>query len=461
MSEAPSNGRWWPWLLAACGFGLLRFHRLGQWSLWYDEAVTVADAWHGEGMANPLGYALVRLVAGLLGGPEPLALRAPAAVAGWLAIPLTWWAFRPVAGDRRAALAALLLALSSWALYWSQNARFYTLAQAAGLLGTGLFLRGMLGGASARSGLARVIIGLAIVVLGAGFHPTAALVAGALVLAAGLAGFQGAAGRLARRALVVGVVFALAFTPWGLGAFGRFVASKDTAGLGSVAHLIKSTGFFLSPALALAAVVGATQAWRSGPAARVLVLLPVLAGVSAAGLALFAASSAQYVFVLLPAICLLAAWPVDAFPGPARLAWGLVLSAPLLTGTYLYFAVRHGERPRWEEAYRYAWEQRGERDLLLGMQAAVGEYYLVQGATDLRRPTSVAWIDRTNSRAWTRWAVGERPLWVVVRPEFLQLWEPGERAAFEAFLREECRLARRFPVRMEARDLDVEVWHRP
>lgn len=461
MTEAPPSGRWRPWLLVACVFGLLRFHRLGEWSLWYDEAVTVADAWHGTGMANPLGYALVRLVADLLGGPDPAALRLPAAVAGWLCIPLTWWAFRTVAGDRRAAIAAFLMATSSWALYWSQNARFYTLAQGLGLLGTGVFLRALLRADDLRGRELWAVLGLALIGAGAAFHPTAALLGGALVLAAGLCGLEGASGQLARRAFMGGAIVAAACTPWALAAFGRFVVAKDTAGLGSALHLVKSTGFFLTPVVGLAALVGGLQAWRGDASSRLLVLLPLLGGLVTAWLAFFAASSAQYVFVLLPAFCLLAAWPAEGLRPAGRLTWGLLLAAPLATGSLLYFSVRHGERPRWEEAYRHAWEQRGPGDLLLGMQASVGEFYLAPGSTDLRRPTTVAWLDRTNTHTWTRWAQRDRPLWLVVRPEFLQLWEPSDRAAFEEFLRRECRLSRRFPVRMEARDLDVEVWHRP
>jgi hypothetical protein len=456
MSDAPSSASWRPWILAACALGLARFYRLGDWSLWYDEAVTVADGWHGEGGPNPFGYWLVHACAELLGGPEPFALRLPAAVFGWLAIPLTWWAFRPLCGDRRASLAALLVAASSWALYWSQNARFYTMAQAVGLVGTGVFLRGIIRGCQLRT-----VLGVAVVGLGAGFHPTAALLAAALVGAAWLARLEGSSRRVAGRLVLVGVVSALAASPWALSAFRNFVAAKDTAGLSSVAHLAKSTGFLLTPTLAVGMLVGGLAAWRESPQGRMLCLIPILGGAASAVAAFFAASSAQYVFVLLPAMAVLAAWPFENAGRSVRLAWALVLAAPLATGSWLYFSVRHGERPRWEEAYRFVWDQRGERDLILGMQASVGEYYLVPGATDLRRPTAVAWVDRTNSHAWKRWAKRERPLWVVVRPDFLQLWDPAERAAFEGFLYGECRLVRRFPVRMEARDLDVEVWRRP
>ena len=38
--------------------------------------------------------------------------------------------------------------------------------------------------------------------------------------------------------------------------------------------------------------------------------------------------------------------------------------------------------------------------------------------------------------------------------------DEDDREAFEGFLRDTCRLQRRFPVRQEGRDLDVEVYRR-
>lgn len=454
---------WRGFLAAALVIGLARFHRLGEWSLWFDEAVTVADGWHGEGVTNPFGYALVRACAAWLGGTDPHALRLPAAVAGYLAIPLTWWAFRTWAGDRRAAIASLWTAASSWALYWSQNARFYTMALAVGLLGTGLLLRGLDPDRPARTSVPRGGAGLLFVALAAGFHPTALLLLGALVAGAPLARLRGEAGRAAHWLLLVGLVLGLAASPWAWGAFRRFVAAKDTAGVGSVLHLARSTGFFLTPALATAALVGALCAWRDGARGRLATLVPLLGGAAAAVAAVLATSSAQYVFVLLPNVCLLAAWPLtsERVGRGAQRAWVWVIAAPLVAGSGLYFGVRHGERPRWREAYALVADRRGERDLVLGMQASVGEYYLDPGATDLRHPVHVAWLERTSSHAWKIWSDRERPLWVVLRPAFLELWAPDERAELEAFLRERCRLVERFPVDMEARDLDVEVWRRP
>lgn len=466
----PGPGRGWGWLAAALVVGLVRFHRLGDWSLWIDEVYTLADAYHGQGNYNPLGYWIVRAVVEACGTPATeLSLRLAPAVAGWLAIPLTWWAFRTVAGDRRAGIAALFVALSTWQVYWAQTARFYTLVQLPALVGTGIALRALAAGSSARA-----LAGLAVIGAGVLLQLQAAVLAGAWIVAPFLVQLVAERGerrdprraRVARALLWVGLVALVAGASWVLGVFGRYQHVKEASPLSSVAHLARTIGFYLTPVLSVAALVGAVAAWRARDRDGVLVAGLVVSGLVAVALAAtLARASAQYAIVLMPLVALLAAWPVELPPlapsRAARAAWVALVALPLAAGTALYFGVRHGERPRWREAYAFVDQERGEHDVLLGMQASVGEYYLVPGKTDLRDPEVVAWNDETNAYAWLRWARRERPMWIVVRPDFLQQWPFEARRDFVAFLTEECHMVRRFDVHMEGRDLDVEVYRRP
>lgn len=473
-AHAPREGRLEELGLLLLGllFALGRFYRLGDWSLWIDEAYTLADSHHPAGNYNPLGYGLVRWTAEALGDPRDVfALRFAPALAGWLMVPLTWWALRPVAGGRRAAAAALLVALSSWQLYWSQNARFYTMAAIPSLVGLGTVVRGL---GSNRS--APVLLGLGLAACGVAFHLQASLFVAAMLvgIAAHALATEEGEGRheallLLRRVLFVALIFGVLGGVWAFDVFARYMAVKSGDPLGSLVHLVRSTAFFLTPTLSLAAVVGGlmtlSRRTRRDREGRFL-LFTLLAGGAAAALAsLLAKGSAQYVFLFMPLVAGLAVWPLGWGPmggAPlARTAYLSVLGGTLLAGSLLYFMAREGERPRWSEAYRYVADQRSEGDLILGMQAPVGEFYLAPGSTDLRRPRSVAWLSYFDPHAWTRRAHQGRPMWLVVRPDFLQEWPAQERSELQAFLREECRLRRRFEVRMEGRNLDVEVWHRP
>jgi hypothetical protein len=176
--------------------------------------------------------------------------------------------------------------------------------------------------------------------------------------------------------------------------------------------------------------------------------------------------SAQYVFVVLPWIAILACAPLEAAPGDGRQrsafasAWVCILVLPTLVNTALYFTVRKGERPQWREAYEFVWNQREPDDLVLGMAATVGELYLAPQRTDLRQTMHVTWLDRWRARLPEVWARHARRAWYVLNPEELLDWEPRDADDFRAYLREQCRLVKCFPLYVESRDLSVWVYIR-
>jgi mannosyltransferase len=110
-------------LLAAA----LRFFKLGQWSFWGDEIHTVRHSLRSvnELQLNGLSFFLTGFTLNLLGTSEWSA-RLASAVIGIVSIPVFYFPVRKMLGPVVALGACLLLALSPWHLYWSQNARFYT-----------------------------------------------------------------------------------------------------------------------------------------------------------------------------------------------------------------------------------------------------------------------------------------------------------------------------------------------
>ncbi|MEI2692875.1 MAG: hypothetical protein V9H69_25415 [Anaerolineae bacterium] len=153
-------------LVAAIALGAfaLRLIHLGRDSLWYDETVSVylAGQRAAELIAHtardihpPLYYLLLRgwlLLAGYPTGqadPTGHGLEFMAAFLslcfGVLLVPLTWQLARRLGlGGLTAALAALLIAISPFGVWYSQEVRMYTLGAALGvvaLLATLPFLR--------------------------------------------------------------------------------------------------------------------------------------------------------------------------------------------------------------------------------------------------------------------------------------------------------------------------------
>lgn len=453
-------------LALALIFSLMRFVRLGEWSLWIDESLTWADAHHGLGTSdlyNPLGYRLVTGVAALCGSPpDEFALRLLPALAGIACVPLCAWAFAPLLGRRRAAWAALFLALSAWHLFWSQTARFYTLSQLTALLGAGLALRGLLHG-----GRVRVYGGFVICAAAATFHPSAALLVPGLVLGAWFASDSDAVRRRrAREAFLVIALIGLASSPWALRPLLHHLAQKPSPGaLAGPLHLGLTSGYFFTPFLGAAALWAAVQAWkREDPGGRLLTVLLVVGFGAATLISIRAQLTAQYLFVLLPFACALAANLLSkdergGAPTPlteGALVAGLVLAA--LANCALYLTSRSGERPRWREAYHYVEANRESGDLIAGMASPIGEFYLGGGSTDLRHPRVVQPLGRFYVEGPRHWRRDGRRTWLVIRPQWFDDMAPEDADVLREFLRDECRLMQRFEVSMDGRDLDVLVY---
>ena len=491
--SAAGPNRGGPVLLAllAAG-GLLRFLWLGEWGLWIDEAHTLNDAMATTRASfnYPLNYWATQAVVALRGSVDEATLRLFPAVCGALTLPAAVWAFRPWIGPRRALVTALLLAVSSWHLYWSQSARAYTLAMLLSLVATGWYARGL----SARS-RPLLVRSLAVALAACFAHPSAALLLPAWVALPWVLerlGFESLQLHLPtwlRRVAAVGV---LALALWGALVLYDYWDAKETeVGVGawfaSWKHLVLSTGYYVTPWLGLGAAAGLWTAWRrrprgggaplskAGDLAAGCVVLGVFA--CALAMAILVRVSAQYVFVLLPWIAALASAPLGA-AAPAGAsgtevtqarvgrtgAWpALYLTALLALGAAdlgLYFGPRFGNRPRWREAYAHVLEQRGRDDLVFGMAAVVGQYYLDPGDVNLRSHRDLVRLNSYTAAEPGQWARRGRRTWFVVRDEDLMDWPRDDRAAFQRMLAEECERTLELPVELTPRDLSVAVYVR-
>ncbi len=127
----------------------LRLSHLGSKSLWLDEGATVALAraswqhfawvwWHGEANLQTVYFLLMR--AWILGGLSESWLRLPSALFGTASIPLLYVVARKLVSDKAALAAAALLAFSPAHVYYSHEARSYTLTILLVLLSTYFFV---------------------------------------------------------------------------------------------------------------------------------------------------------------------------------------------------------------------------------------------------------------------------------------------------------------------------------
>src|SRR5271167_2784019 len=128
----------------------LRFSHLGNKSLWLDEGATVALAraswqhfawvwWYGEANLQTVYFLLMR--GWIHGGQSEAWLRLPSALFGSASVPLLYVVARRFMAAGPALASAALLAFSPAHVYYSQEARCYTLAILLVLLSSYFFVR--------------------------------------------------------------------------------------------------------------------------------------------------------------------------------------------------------------------------------------------------------------------------------------------------------------------------------
>jgi mannosyltransferase len=128
----------------------LRLWHLGAQSLWLDEGATVALArapwqhfawvwWHGEASLQTVYFVLMR--AWVHGGLSEAWLRLPSALFGIASIPLLYVVARRIVGVYAALAAAALLTFSPAHIYFSQEARAYSLGILLVLVSTLFFVK--------------------------------------------------------------------------------------------------------------------------------------------------------------------------------------------------------------------------------------------------------------------------------------------------------------------------------
>jgi 4-amino-4-deoxy-L-arabinose transferase-like glycosyltransferase len=368
---------------------VLRLIGLGEWSLWVDEVHSLRDAlkplpefWDApNAQYYPLSYLLLHALLPLM--PSSLGegwLRLPFAFFGILSVPLLALVGRPIVGNRAALVAATLLALSPWHIFWSQNVRAYAMVLFFGTLGGGAFFVGL-----ERRSWWLLTLGLLTTLLAGFCHASAFLLLAVFGVYALIT--RRRPGALPGRWLPL-VVIALLTVLIVLLLPLLQVAHRNKPE-SSVLHLAQTTAFFVRVPLLIAALGGILWLFDRGERAASFLLswavVPLLA-LAIASVLIEARATAQYCIYTLPAFCLAAGVIVVALTrrlaGPGLRGTLLraiplgVLLVDMFAQDYLYYARQHGDRPRWAEAALHAQRQGGTRMRVISTNGPSMAYYL-------------------------------------------------------------------------------------
>ncbi|MEQ8763327.1 MAG: glycosyltransferase family 39 protein [Planctomycetota bacterium] len=315
----------WLWMIGlTLGAAALRLPTLGHWSLSGDEIYSHYDAlgvdlddWGSTpwGVRHyPLVYVLIRLAYEVFGQSE-LAARLFPALFGIAAVPAIYWALSRFTRQAVARWAALLILLSPWHLFNSQNARFYSAVFFFG--GAGMLL---VFSALERNRARNLWAGLICLGLATLSHPSGGLAMGAVVvyvlLIALLPGFERPPG-LNRRILLppgilLGVVAVLA-SPKAYDLIMMRKSSQLREAVYDTTHLISALIFNIGPHLCLMALVGAVVLlWRRNRLGLFLVSIAAIPIVSLILLSFKFSTGHRYAFSVAPAVFILAAVGIAA-----------------------------------------------------------------------------------------------------------------------------------------------------
>jgi hypothetical protein len=497
----------WQCLLAISAVALLlRLFALGEWSLWIDEAHTWRDATmplfsapRVDGFLDsnrqfyPLTFLWLRGLLALGWGQDEVSLRLPFVVVGAATVPLLGLCGRHLVGATPAVLAAGVLAVDPWHVFWSQNARGYAIVvMMAVVVADRAF-------AYVRSDRLRdLMVVWAAVAVGALSHPTGVL------LLLGVAAFLLLRARpLVGRRLVhlgVGAVLAVAALPWAIDylPFEGFMLSNDSP---SLLHFLQTTGFYFRPVVLLLAAVGLWQLRAFGGRDRSLALGSLLFTPFVVLMVIGACrvlTTARYAICALPVVTWLAAFAVAHVAAaigratsrtarlPRLLAVGalpLLLVAEHTVGLVDYYTVQHGQRARWREAATFLQERAAGRPLRVStINHPTMLYYLRPGQWEFRVPTQYAkntvvplidWMvlegldefkvkqhepGASNHLDWHRQAAratGALFAFVVTLPELVEQDPTGR---LKATITQECELVLHLPCWVGPKDESIYVY---
>jgi mannosyltransferase len=397
-------------LLAAA----LRFYKLGQWSFWGDEYITVRNA------MDVFGGGFLRLTPSLLGtyisfslfGVNEWSARLVAASAGVISIPVLYGLIKRQYNSQLALVTSLLLAVSSWHIYWSQNARFYTLLLLFYTLALFYFYWAIEEDRPLLMFLSLVFFGLAAFerLIAAFFIP----IVGTYMISLKI-GWFGIPRGLRWRNLSVYVLPGILFVVF-LIITNPALTSVDTlfVRFGFVNNnplwLLSGVGFYIGIPLLIMATAGAvillTRLSRFGLLLTLGFIVPL---VSIVIISLFSYSANRYIFPALTSVIILAAFAIyelwRQMQGSGKLlAFGVILIMFIMpmTDNMLYFFYQNGNRDNWKAALEFVASEMEAEDRIAIVDVPLAEYYLKRRAIDMHylEKEGLSMVTSNNASTW-------------------------------------------------------------
>lgn len=431
----------------------LRFYKLGEWSFWGDEMITLRRA---ENVFNyeisrwSISNILIHISLNLLGISEWSARLMPALI-GVVSIPILYFPIRKLFGPTFALLAGLLLAVSPWHIYWSQNVRFYSLLLLLFTLGILMFYFGIEEDRLEYLILSLILFGLATLerLIGLFFIPVVIMY---LVLLRILPIERPPGLRL--RNLVLFFLPGLVYAPYLL--LSNPTVREPSLWLDRFGWVNASPFWILAgvvyyvgiPTICIGTLGGLYLLIRKNRSALLLGLGAMVPLLGIMTVSLFQYAANRYVFISLMSWIILASVAggellLQIQRSTRILALGVlvVLVFAPLSEDVLYYQYQNGNRDNWKAAFEFIEQQATESDLVIVPDPSLADYYLQE------ETFSMEGVDLTRLRE------AEGRVWFVedmnVEAKFPQVYE---------WMLENSELVANMDVHVRARNFKMRVY---
>jgi mannosyltransferase len=430
------------WLIAAITLlaAAFRFYKLGEWSFWIDEIFTIerTQAHFGnllEVLRNlpsrlwfPLSFVFTRFALDAFGVTE-FSARLVSTSIGIITIPILFFSSRKYFGIGVALILSLLLAISPWHVFWSQNARFYTSLMLLYTLASLIFFYAL---ENDRPWSFVIVYGLLYLAMSERLQAAFLLpVAFAYMGSIWLFRFERPAG-LRRRNLIIFLIPFVLMLLYELIRYafqGGSITTSFVEGFGGqqigdpfrlTINILSSIGIPIVALAMISAIYLLIKKNRIGLFLLISALLPVVLLVLLNPL-LF--TKDRYVFMTLPFWLLLAALAIHELwthsPGLNKLlAAGVLVIFMAHAGSALlvYYQVNNGNRLFWREAYGLVLQDIQPEDEVVSFWPEFGPYYLDREILPWEN-ISIEDIRQSGKRHW--FVLDSETMWI--NPVVLQL----------------------------------------
>lgn len=434
----------------------LRIYKLGEWSFWGDEYITVRralDILESPVIFQSPSILFTHIILKSFGVNEWYA-RIPAVIIGTITVPLFFWLVKRLVDTYVAIIASLLLAIAPWHVYWSQNARFYTALLLFYTLALFLFYLAIEEDRPWYFILSSIFLGLALYerLLAAFLIPT--VVSYLILLKPGR--FEIPRG-LSRRNLLlffVPVFVFLALFVLGNPTVQDSEQASRSFGFSNTnpAWILLGVVFYLGVPLICVSFFGSLglllRRNRLGLFLSLGAVVPLIS-IMLVSLGQYAAN--RYIFVSLTSIIVLAAIAVKELFGRVSkdgilfaIGISVVLFVAPMSDNVLYFEYRNGNRDNWKGAFDLISARIQENDQVITANRALADYYLDMETLGMQSIEVVGLDDILSSLNRT---------WIVI-----DVTAPGKGPSITHLARTKAEFIDRFDVNISARTFYMEVY---